>query len=462
MTRPEGTPARDARFVDRIVTPTCASAPRVLTLSGRKELRALHEVQSEANVVSELAAEAVVGHGARGVRELTADVVAALRAGTHHAVTLSLTTPLGAEADARAGLAGLVAVLARRAPDATILAVLSNDGDSARWHVHALVLGSRERTKEKFVVWWTHLQPRAVRPKRVAQKASVVNVRDFWRVLTHHLVERAEEADRVTLAGPLAGRWARVLGLDAGQGAVSSTNASKSPSRATDLSTESLHAGETSDFLRPKGSCPWCAKPIEKGARSDCQKHCGCAQQTSRALVALAKKLGSEARSLAERLIRERWSVVDAVHAVRLAVARHENAGLLGIDPIPKPKRPRRCSCGKPFARNLKAKGCGEPGCRSRRHRKTHGRTDSPRWEHRTSEEKRMDRHRHFFSALLRACRWTPFSKDEARAIGAAFRVAAHEVDEVLGALVEDGNAFVLIGMSDTYGFVPPFTRMAA
>jgi recombination protein RecR len=63
--------------------------------------------------VSELAP--VVSRGA--TRQFTADVVAALRAGTHHAVTLTLTTPLGLEVDARAGLADFVAVLARRAAD---------------------------------------------------------------------------------------------------------------------------------------------------------------------------------------------------------------------------------------------------------------------------------------------------------------------------------------------------------
>lgn len=170
-------------------------------------------------------------HGS-AARELTADIVAALRAGTHHAVTLTLTTLSGWEGNARAALAGFVAVLSRRAADATILAVLSNDGVAARWHVHALVLGAELRTPNKFTIWWTRLGGRSARSARVAQSGRVVEHRDAWHVVTHHL-GRSEGPDRVTIAGPLAGPWARFLGSGAATVAHSPCEGAAPPPKAS-------------------------------------------------------------------------------------------------------------------------------------------------------------------------------------------------------------------------------------
>jgi hypothetical protein len=179
--------------------------------------------------------------------------------------------------------------------------------------------------------------------------------------------------------------------------------------------------------------------------------------------VALSKKHGVEARELAERLVSMGWSVVDVVHAVRRAVEVHEWAGLLGIEPLPKPALPPRCRCGDPLARRINATCCGRGRCRTRRHRVKRRRTDGPRWVHLTPAQKAARRIRRFFSALLSAHRWHPFSEVAARALGAQFGVPPTAVDETLRELVEeDGSAFVLVGTKSVYGFMPPHARRAA
>ncbi len=90
-------------------------------------------------------------------------------------------------------------------------------------------------------------------------------------------------------------------------------------------------------------------------------------------------------------------------------------------------------------------------------------RIDGPRWVRLSPAQKAAHRTRRFFSALLAAHRWHPFTTHEAHGLGVQFGVPSNEVDEVLRELVEeDGSAFVLVGTSGVYQFVPPYARRAA
>lgn len=380
----------------------------------------------------------------RTVQDVSANVRSLLSAG-HHAATLSLTTPSGSEAAARARLEQFLAVVRRRASDVSVLAVLSNDGKAARWHIHALVLGSRERPPTKFIVWWTRAGNK--RAARVAQSAKVVGDHDVCHIVRHHL-GRAMKPGAVSLTGPLGSAWARLLKLGRQAERPRQMVASKTPFSATKASTKLLQE----DFILSPNECVWCTRPLAVRARRDCKAHEGCRQQSSRALCSLAVNHGESARQVAERLIAKRWSVLDSIHAARVAMELHVFGGFSEHDPVRLPAGPPTCSCSSPLARRLDAKTCGRSSCRTRIRRGLRGRVDSCRWIHLSDAQKRDRRNRRFFSTLLKTYRDTPFSRDDAARIAASFRVPPPDVDSMLHELVhEDG---VVIAGHDGLRFV--------
>lgn len=447
--------------VNGSVTPTRGLDARVLTLS-RNEVGRASRKRSDANEVS----GALALGAPKGGAAVTALIRGRIRAG-EAAVTLSLTTRSGIEADARAGLDHLVAALARRAGGVTLLAALANDGASARWHLHAVFFGPAAEIDALWVVTaWRKAWPQGQRPVLAAQRVTNVAARDVRHVVAHHL-HRAGGTDRITLAGPLAAALARPLGLKPRPGADHVAGGQGGHSRSTKASTKPLQVAATT-ALRAPCTCPWCGRALPVGCRRDAVFHADCRRSTSRAMRALSANHGASAGALAKGLAKEGWLVRPAIRAAIKALDEHEWSGLPETEPVRKPTRGPACECSRPLANRVDATTCGRSTCRTRAHRKRSRlknvpRTDRHRWVHLSEEQKAARRARRFVSALVRTHRHLLFTVNDARILGARFHLSSTAVDTLLRELVhEDGTAFVVFGTDNLYGFVPLHRRGAA
>jgi hypothetical protein len=362
-----------------------------------------------------------------------------------------------------------VAVVARRAPGVALLCALDRAPATGRWHVHALALLPPDLDVAKLLDWWRRLWPRTrprgrhVRPARGAQRARFLAgggadlANDLDRVLSHHLGRTRKGVpipglpalpDRVVACGALAGVWTRVCrskGIPVGPHVTAKR---KARSRRKKASTVASRPPRRWTFGE---SCAWCAGTFSTGKRKK-SRYCDrcCRSAASRALRSFERRTqgnGPTARALVLGLEQKGWLRRDAIQAVTAAFAQ---AVAKGVNVSAVKMHAPVCRCGRPLGWRAHAVTCGRPACRMRLLRR------------RRRDERRAARVRALFTELLRLHRWSPFTRDTARALGTTLRARARDVDELLRQLADEDGAVLVLGGPNSFAFPPPRARRAA
>lgn len=381
-----------------------------------------------------------------------------LRAEAHtptanRAYSITLTCRSGDEAEVRAKVQELASLVPRCARRAGLLCALDRAPKTGRWHVHALAVVPADFDIARITDWWRRLWPRKdthgndLRPTREAQHARPLGLTpwqlrsDLDRTLAHHLGRTRKgipipdiptTANRVTAVGTLIGVWERVCCAKGVPIAPSPPRPQKPASRAKKVST--LPLPRTPQWVRGV-SCAWCGRRFPKGKRRD-SRYCGasCGRSASRAL-----------RQFAGRLAKAKFKLVEA------RVAHLEDRGMLRRDAIREALKfsdapglaPRSgtvdpavfaCKCGKPLAKRLSAKTCGDDACRTKA------------WRTRRSDARFEVKAPAVLSALLRLHRLGVFTFDEAAHVGVGHGMRPGKTRRLIKELVEDGLVRVMPG----------------
>lgn len=355
------------------------------------------------------------------------------------AYSVTLTCRSGAEAEVREKIAEFIDVLEHRAPKAGALLALDRASGTGRWHVHALVLLPKRIAADTVVTWWTHLWPRATRPARHGGQR-VRHLQHGHRlggeldsVLAHHFGRKRKGqaipvlpplADRITACGTLARSWALVAQAKRVPNAPAAPKPKKRPLRVKKASTSPLPRPSTPPLLQDE-ECRWCLKSLGMGGRKDARRHGGCCRSSSRALMALVRRLGERARDEVIRLERDGWPTRDALRAVEHAIDVAEWGGL--------PRGTIRrayitfvvCRCGRPLAKPLNASTCGSSKCRKKTWNEKHPRL------RRTSL-------RPLFETFIDVCGSAPLPANRAVRIGAVIGFDEAKVNALIRELVKD------------------------
>lgn len=307
------------------------------------------------------------------------------------AYSVTLTSRAGAEAEIREKLGAWICLIAKCAPEVSILAVLDRQPNTGRWHVHAVVLAPPGFELTKLTDWWRSRWPlklvhgNRTRPVRKAQHIRPLDptklATDLDRTLSHHLGSTRKVNgeripiphlpplhDRVAAYGRLEAVWSRVCAPRGIQVACAYAGRRKGRSSPRKVSTDPVRPPQT---WRLGHSCAWCAGALSIGTRRHaryCGRSCGSAE--SRALRALEKRAGRRAKDVrAEVLLLEKkgWIRRDAIHALATALVTAKATR----SPIVEVKiKHAKCRCGAPLARRTDASTCGRGACRSKAFRR--------------------------------------------------------------------------------------------